>query len=227
MYTTGEYLKKNPGWHEEDSPWKAKQIIKLMERNNIVPKTICEIGCGAGEVLRQLQLKMPIDCMFYGYEISSQAFELCRIKTNDRLNFKLMDIMNEKAFFDIILLIDVIEHIEDYFNFLREMKHKSKYKIFHIPLDLSVQMVLRNNPLLYTRMQHGHIHYFTKDLALIMLKELGYEIIDNFYTAGTIELPTKTIKGYLVKLPRSILFAIHQDIAVRLMGGFGLMVLAR
>lgn len=29
-----EYLKKNPSWHTEDSPWKARQILKIIERNN-------------------------------------------------------------------------------------------------------------------------------------------------------------------------------------------------
>ena len=52
IYTNGYYLEKNPTWHVEDSSWKAKNIIKMMKRNNIVPKTICEVGCGAGEILR-------------------------------------------------------------------------------------------------------------------------------------------------------------------------------
>ena len=172
IYTSSDYLKRNPTWHVEDSSWKAKQIFKMMKRNNIVPKTICEVGCGAGEILNQLQHNMNKECIFWGYEISPQAFKLCKERFNERLHFKLKDILQEKdVFFDLILLIDLIEHLEDYFSFLREIKPKSQYKIFHIPLDLSVQILLRNYPILKSRESVGHIHYFTKDVALQILKD--------------------------------------------------------
>jgi 2-polyprenyl-3-methyl-5-hydroxy-6-metoxy-1,4-benzoquinol methylase len=37
----------------------------------------------------------------------------------------------EGAFFDLILILDVIEHVEDYFSFLRDLKSKSQYKLIH------------------------------------------------------------------------------------------------
>src|SRR5216683_595214 len=139
LYVSGEYLEKNPTWHAEDSPWKAQQIIRMMTKNNLIPKTICEVGCGAGEILKQLQVHMDRECTFWGYEISPQAFELCKSRSNDRLHFKLEDFTKEKGvFFDLILLMDVIEHLEDYFSFLREIKLKGQFKILHIPLDLSM-----------------------------------------------------------------------------------------
>ncbi len=55
IYTSGEYLAKNPTWHIEDSSWKAMQIIRMIAQNHLAPKTICEVGCGAGEILKQLQ----------------------------------------------------------------------------------------------------------------------------------------------------------------------------
>ncbi len=82
MYTSGEYLEKNPTWHVEESPWKAKQIMRLIRRNGIAPDTICEAGCGAGEVLNQLQGKMAATCSFWGYEISPQAFALSESRAN-------------------------------------------------------------------------------------------------------------------------------------------------
>lgn len=30
LYTSGEYLEKNPTWHVEESPWKAKQVIRML-----------------------------------------------------------------------------------------------------------------------------------------------------------------------------------------------------
>jgi tRNA G46 methylase TrmB len=57
IYTEGEYLKNNPTWDVEDAPWKADLIFRMMQKHQIDPKTICEIGCGSGEILRHLQLK--------------------------------------------------------------------------------------------------------------------------------------------------------------------------
>ena len=38
-----------------------------------------------------------------------------------------------------LLMDTVLEHLEDYFGFLRKLKTRATYKVFHIPLDLSVQ----------------------------------------------------------------------------------------
>lgn len=228
MYISGEYFEKNPTWNAEDSPWKAKQILRIIGQNSIMPKTICEVGCGAGEILIQLQQNMSGEKEFWGYEISTQAFELCKSRKNQRVHYKLKDILEEKdVFFDLILLIDVIEHLEDYFTFLREIKHKSQYKILHIPLELSAQAILRSSPIVNSRQLAGHLHYFTKETALQTLEDVGYEVLDYFYTASSIGPPSKLFKNRLARLPRRILFAIHRDFAVRLLGGRALMVLAK
>src|SRR5215467_11668917 len=120
IYTSGEYLEKNPTWHVEKSPWKAKQIMKMVARSGIAPKTICEVGCGAGEILRQLQEEMDPACSFWGYEISPQAFELAKSRVNERLHFKLADIRQEDGSFDLILIVDMLEHLENCFSFLRD-----------------------------------------------------------------------------------------------------------
>ena len=227
LYTSGEYLEKNPTWHVEESPWKAQQIIRMVKQGDITPQTICEVGCGAGEVLKQLQQKMDPTCSYWGYEISPQAFELCKTRANEKLHFKLADIRQEEdAFFDLMLIMDVIEHLEDYFSFLRDIKSKSRYKIIHLPLDLSVQSLLRPNGLLDVRRAYGHIHYFTKNIALEMFKDVGYEVLDYFYAPRSIGLANSLAKKLLIP-PRVLFFSMHKDLAVRILGGYSLLVLAR
>jgi len=227
IYIDGSYLAKNPLWHSDESPFKANQILRMLQRNRLQPKSIAEIGCGAGEVLRQLQNKMDGDCRFWGYDISPQALELCKGRVNSRLQFKLADVSREEgAFFEMILVLDVIEHVEDYFGFLRGIRPKSDLKIFHFPLDLSVQAVLRKRGLLIRRERYGHIHYFTKETALETLKDLGYSILDHFYTPRCIELAKETLQK-IARLPRMICFSMHQDLTVRILGGYSLLVLAR
>jgi cyclopropane fatty-acyl-phospholipid synthase-like methyltransferase len=226
IYKDGEYLKKNPTWHVEESPFKAKYIREILRRNNLSPKTVCEAGCGAGEVLRQLQLQMGADCEFWGYEISPQAIHFCRSRENDRLHFKLADLGKERGVnFDLLLVLDVVEHLEDYFTFLREIRPQAKHKIFHFPLDISVQAVVRERGLMTRREQHAHLHYFSKDTALQTLKDTSYQVLDYFYLPRSNEIGP-TLLQIAFSFPRAISFAIHKDLAVRVLGGYSLLILA-
>jgi SAM-dependent methyltransferase len=224
IYISGEYLRKNPDWHVDESPWKAKQLAAFLRRNDLAPSTVYDIGCGAGEVLAQLQQHLP-SCDFTGYEISPQAFRMCQRRERRKLTFKLADIRDENAYFDLALILDVIEHLEDYFTFLREIKSKARSFIFHVPLDLSVQTVARSYGLLKRRALHDHLHYFTKDTALRTLEDTGYAIRDHIYTPRSNEMGTEVIQK-LLKFPRAALYRAHQDTAVRFLGGYSLLVLA-
>lgn len=228
IYTQGQYLENNPTWHIEDSVWKAEQIFKIIQKNNLQPLSICEVGCGSGEILNQLYFKMPINVDCVGYEISPQAYQICQDKTQDRLNFKLGNLLQEEdAYFNLLLCIDVFEHIEDYFSFLKTVRLRADYKLFHIPLDISVSSVMRSTPILRARQQVGHLHYFSKETALATLEDTGYEICDYFYTASSIDLPIKHFRTLLGNLPRQVIYNLNQDMAVRMLGGYSLLVLTR
>jgi len=221
-------LEKNPSWHVEDSQWKAKQIIQMIQKNSIEPLSICEIGCGAGEILNQLHSQMSDKVIFTGYEISEQAFQLCQERKKHRLNFELKNLIDDgNDFFDIVLAIDVIEHVEDYFVFLRKLQKKGKYKIFHIPLEISVQTVLRSTPILTGRKKYGHINYFSKEIAFASLTDTNYEIIDWFYTASTTDFPARSLKNFLGKYARKIMYKFCQNFTVRFWGGYSLLILAK
>lgn len=229
FYTKGDYLDKHPNWHTEDAGWKAMNIIKMMERNGLHPSTILEIGCGAGEILKKLQEQLPSEILFEGYEVSPQAFEMTKSRENEKLKFYLKSLTSIEGnrSYDLALMIDVFEHVDDYYGFLREAKEKAKNIIFHIPLDISVQSVWRGYPLMRKRRNSGHIHYFTKDTALASLNYAGYEITDWFYTGSYIDLPSRTLKSKLAKFPRQVLYKMNPDFGVRVLGGYSLMVLAK
>jgi cyclopropane fatty-acyl-phospholipid synthase-like methyltransferase len=226
MYVTDAYEKNNPTWHEEDSPWKARQIEKMIIRNGLTPRNICEIGCGTGDILLHLEKAIP-DVPLVGYEIAPQAFNRAVLKETARTRFYLQDMLAvEQAPFDLVLAIDVIEHVEDYLGFLKKLRPTGRYKIFHIPLDLSVQSVARSWPILGLRKGVGHIHYFYKQTALAALEDCGYHILDHVYTASRLELPNQALSSRLMRLPRRALFAVNPDLAVRVLGGYSLLVLA-
>jgi hypothetical protein len=148
-------------------------------------------------------------------------------KQRPRVSFHLKDALAEPDIHhDVVLVADVIEHVEDYIGFVRNVKDLGEKKVFHIPLDLSVQSIVRMSPILNLRAGVGHIHYFTKETALALLRDCGYRIIDCRFTASRLELPDQARSSRIVAPVRKLLHRVNPDLAVRVLGGYSLLVLA-
>jgi SAM-dependent methyltransferase len=230
IYTSGKYLEETKTWHTEDSAWKANQIIKIISDNKIYPKQIGEVGCGGGMILKELSEKILLkDVQFNGYDISPQAIELSRQIENARIKFFLQDLCSETNTdqFDILLAIDVFEHVPDYMGFLSKCRTKAEYKIYHVPLDLNVSSVFKNT-FMNSRQKVGHLHYFTADSALATLRDTGHEIVDYFYpnwSTGVYDQPS--LKRSIANMPRWLISKLSIPFAARLLGGYSLLVLTK
>jgi SAM-dependent methyltransferase len=228
IYTTGKYLENNPGWHVGDAPWKSAQILKMIRKHNLRPVDVCEIGCGAGEILSRLHEELRAT-QFFGYEISPQAFELCLTRQKEGLRFILGNLLETQEKFDLLLCMDVFEHVPNYLSFLEQLRGHADQFIFHIPLDLSLLSILRPARLEKVRYGVGHLHTFTYETALSVLKDTGYEIQDLFLTAGGMELTKnqRRFRTVLANLPRRLIGSFSQRLSARLLGGYSLLVLAK
>ena len=128
IYEDGTYLENNPAWHSGDSEWKANQIFQILRSNHQSPRSVVEVGCGAGGVVAELA-KLLHDTKFVGYDVSSQAIELAKPKASDRVQFILGDyFVTQNQSFDLAICADVIEHIDDYLGFC-ENSHQNKNKL--------------------------------------------------------------------------------------------------
>lgn len=225
IYNDETYLSNNPRWHEEGAPFKTERIMKLLQWNPVAFKTVCEVGCGSGEILVQLEKHLPKDVQFTGLDISKDAMAIAKKKETGKIKFELKDIAAEEKKFDLILIIDVIEHIDNYFQFLDTIATKSKYTLFHIPLDLSVWSLFREKMLIESKERVGHIHNFTEDFILSILDDHGFELIDKLYTEPVFETPS--FKQKFTNGIRKFLFLLNKRFATKLMGGYSIMVLCR
>lgn len=245
FYINGSYVNKNPDWHLTSASWKADAVYRMISRHHLRPDSICEIGCGTGEILRILQNELETQCALTGYDIAPHAIEIARKRgENERLHFHCKDFMQESGDgFDLIMLIDTLEHFENCFQVLRDLKDRSTYKLLLLPLDISASSVILNELIDY-RHATGHLHFFTKDVALEVLRDSGYEVLDHFYYLRPfdahvwgedirhrpLELPIgilKLLRRVWYRIPRHLLYAINPDFAVRLLGGWKLVVLLR
>lgn len=224
IYADGSYLAKNPDWHRERSDWKASHFAQLWDEWKLAPTTVCEVGCGAGGILTALSARFP-SARFTGYEISPDAFALC--EPTDRVDFHLEDFLETDDSYDLILLADVVEHVEDYLGFLRAIRSRALWKMMLVPLDISAQTVLRRGRMASIRDQVGHVHFFTREIAVDAIESTGYEIESWRYVPTALEAPGLPRRARLVRWPRRAVAAIHEDFAANLLGGFSLLVLAR
>src|SRR5512140_2839361 len=112
IYSDGTYLRNNPAWHADDSAWKANHIATMLQRHGLAPATVCAVGCGAGEILRNLAARLDPAARFTGYEISPTAYKLCAHKSNDRVAFRFGNLLKTHERFDLVMAIDVFEHVE-------------------------------------------------------------------------------------------------------------------
>ncbi|MGF1600432.1 MAG: class I SAM-dependent methyltransferase [Thermosynechococcaceae cyanobacterium] len=196
----------------------------MLSQNQISFNSLVEVGCGAGGILYELAKYHP-DAEIEGFDISPQVEDLWENLPKNNINLQVKDFLKSDKFYDVLLLIDVLEHIPNYLDFLNSITSRSKYFIFHIPLDMNVQGLLRELPIRF-RDTVGHLHYFSKSTAVRTLEDSGFKIIDCFYTAEDLELKTSFNKKLLAPV-RKVSFKLKPDLTVKLLGGWSLMALAQ
>jgi ubiquinone/menaquinone biosynthesis C-methylase UbiE len=228
IYSEGEYLEKHPTWHREDSLWKANHISKILSDNQVKVGSLLEIGCGAGKILQELKHALPDSTKITGIEISPQAYEIATNENPGSIKFinGSFESLDSDNRFDVVMMIDVFEHVEDYYGFLKEARRFGRKFVFHIPLDISVQTVFRSAPLGRKRRNLGHIHYFNTVTAIQTLEHSGYKVLDHFYTSSYTDLKQKSLASKMMKYPRKILYSLMPELTVKVLGGYSLMVLA-
>src|SRR5690606_10341953 len=124
-YTDGAYLEQVADWHAADAKWKAGKVNALIERHRLAPASVCDVGCGAGEVLAHLRAGLGKGVRHAGFDISPQAIALAKAKEATNLTFHQLDFVRDTSeVFDLVLLLDVFEHVPDYLSFLNQLRSR-------------------------------------------------------------------------------------------------------
>ena len=222
----GEFFLKNPHWGATDSPGKAKKFFELMQKHSLSPTTVAEVGCGIGGVLSELQKMLPPTTILEGYDISPDAIALAKSKENANLSYHLGNFMETDKHFDVLIMADVFEHVEDYYGFLKTGATKADYVLFSIPLDISFLSLLRPRRLKAPMQGMGHIHFFSASSALLALEYCDYKIIEYSYTSRIADLHRPV--RFLTKLFHNCLrWCLGRRLATLFVGECVLTVLAR
>lgn len=199
--------------------------METIENNRIDFETFADIGCGAGLICELLAKKYP-NKSFAGFEPSpdAQLFISQREKLKN-LRFYEKNFFESDDAFDLITCLDVFEHVEDYFGFLKSLKQKGKKFIFNIPLDMNVTKVFMSG-IKYAREEVGHLHYFSQYSAIETLKDCGYTINKSYLNVAFLKIPPRNIRQLLILPIRLCSLVLGKAIAAKVFGGVSLIVYA-
>ena len=226
-YTDNDYLAANPDWHSADSRWKAHYVVRMLSEHQISPQSICEVGCGSGGILAALREQFP-SIELFGFDISPNVQGFWQEHSEKDISFICGDFFRESARqFDVVMLMDVFEHVPNPWQFLGDLHAHGKWFVFHVPLEFTALGALREEALLRARSSVGHIHYYTPKLATALLEEAGFEIIESKFTQAFRTAPNRSVKTRLANIPRALISFFDKSLCARLLGGDTLLVLAK
>lgn len=223
IYSDGKYLGNNRTWHTEDSPYKASFVIDLIKKNHIPFDTCADIGCGAGLVTEILAEKYN-EATFVGYELSSDAQSFWKERKNrTNLSYSSENLLESDKSADLVVCLDIFEHIEDYFGFLRALRTKGDKFIFNVPLDMNVMKIITPG-LRYAREEVGHLHYFSEYTAIKTLENCGYKIMDSKLSVSYISTMPRNVRQLFVLPIRLLSLSFGRSFAAKVFGGISLVV---
>ncbi len=219
-YVDGRYLRENPDWHDGEAEWKFAQVLPLLRLVEF--DTIADVGCGTGGVLELVGRHFP-EAELAGFDISP-ALEPFWRERSGRIRFHRGHLTEREDRFDVLLLLDVFEHVDDYMGLLRELRSRGRHFVFHIPLDIYVLSALVDD-MGRKRREVGHLHYFSISTALATLEDCGYRLVEKRMTRSGFRGHTKhTRRLKLVRTVGEKLFG--PELNARILGGYSLAVLA-
>ncbi len=168
--------------------FQSSQWVKLEELNfskNAVLEmlhegAVLDIGCGDGLLIEKLQQK---GLTVSGIDISSRAVELCKERNLACVQGDITEkLPYQDASFDTVLLIDVLEHLFQPKEVLKEAFRVSKKQVIisvpnFVSLPARLQVLLGRVPENNTP-RDGHVYWMTLKVVRSLLAQTGFEIED-------------------------------------------------
>jgi len=210
LYLTDEYVTKNPSLHQEDSPWKMGKITPLIDKfMNYFGKhevNVLDVGGGAGLILKAVGGYIEKS---FGVKVNKFALDLSprMLKIQKKTNSDLKEAINEDIRktslsakeIDLTLLIDVLEHIPNPIEALKEVGRISGFVILKVPLEDNLTRRIWNfvnlgKPRQLRIETIGHINNYNFGSLRQHVEKYTGQMLDFYYT---------NVFGYFLKMQQN------------------------
>ena len=176
-------------------------------------------------VTELLAKKYPLK-KFSGYELSPDVQHLIEQREKiTNLNFYNENLFEQDKRYNLVVCLDVFEHVEDYYGFLKSLKNTGDKFIFNIPLDMNVVKILTSG-IEYAREEVGHLHYFSQYTAVETLKDCGYKIRSANLSVAFLKLTPRNIRQAVILPIRLLSLLFGKNFSAKFFGGISLVVYA-
>jgi SAM-dependent methyltransferase len=233
--------------------WHVYKALRKMRKELPVPASILDAGSGLGQYTWRM-CRMSKEWKIEGVDINAEQIEDCktffaRTGLSGRVSFKTADLaeFNDPAHYDLILSVDVMEHIKDdelvFRNFYNSLKNNG-ILLISTPSDRGGSDIHGDEDESFID-EHVRNGYSIGDISE-KLNRAGFEKTEVCYTYGragnlswllSMKYPVKMLNAsylffillplyYLIIFPVSIVLNIF-DLCLKNKTGTGLLVIAR
>jgi SAM-dependent methyltransferase len=154
----------------------VKAIVARMSDKNIL-----EVGCGAGTLVRSLKFRNPYN-NYFGYDTCDEAIKRANSLADGISYFdKLTD--SHRNMFDLIFLVDVLEHVKCPTGFLQVLTTYLKDDglfVVHVPLEKS-GIYQFDSARAVKSLYSEHFSFFDSSDVLQVFKDCKLQIIKKHY----------------------------------------------
>lgn len=174
----------------EATAFKIPNLIKLLPQAKVF-RSVFEIGCATGELIGNF----PIENggLRVGCDISKENIKTASLRFPDVEFFSGNFMSYAKSDFDSVVLSDVLEHVDDDENFLRQASTFAEYILVNLPLEdnwLNSCRAYGPNDV------SGHLRRYSLQQGLDLFSRSGLKII-NYHQVWIHETSVDSMRRHL------------------------------
>lgn len=225
-----EYIKNNPDLHIKDTDDKVRMIELLLSKFNIKFNSILDVACGSGRILLDIASKYKVGNIC-GVDTSENMISIAKINDiNKKASWIISDLLNfNSKNYDLILAIDIIEHIKEDRTALEKIKNLGKFFVIKVPIeDNFINKIVKIlsfgsiNEWKFTEKKYGHIHHYSEREFIDLIKNLDYIVLGKEYA----HLPKRSkIFWEVMRILTLPLWFLSKKVYLKINGGFLVLLL--
>jgi len=175
--------------------WRHAGVMRALKRSAVRPERGFEIGCGSGVARKMLErdLNIPID----GCDLSRAGLEMAEPGRGKLLFYDILELdPSMLGKYDVIFLLDVVEHIQDDITFLcAALKHLRPGGV--VIVNVPASMLLFSQ---YDRVT-GHVRRYTRKTLANLFHQSGVELQGLTHWGLSMVPVLLARKAYLTMIP--------------------------